>query len=73
MHKPIVIEAAYKPRDTSLVKQCLASGCRVFVGVQMLIEQGLEQFRLWTKVSPEKVVELREPIENAVYDFYENS
>jgi len=45
---PVVLEAAYIPRQTSFVKQALAAGCEVVEGVEMLFEQGCEQCRIWT-------------------------
>ena len=63
--KPIVVDAAYRPRDTALIRQAEAASCKTFVGVQMLIEQGIVQFELWTGLSAP-----RELIEVQVMKFY---
>ncbi|CAM9362289.1 unnamed protein product [Chrysoparadoxa australica] len=46
--KPIVFDAAYKPPRTALLEQAVASGCPLVQGADMLIEQGREQFQMWT-------------------------
>merc|ERR1712060_297795 len=45
---PVVLEAAYIPRQTSFVKQALSAGCSVVEGVEMLFEQGCAQCEIWT-------------------------
>eukprot|EP01135_Chromosphaera_perkinsii_P007194 Nk52_evm2s745 gene=Nk52_evmTU2s745 len=47
-NKPILFDVAYKPRNTSLIRQGREAGCPVIEGIQMLIEQGKEGFRIWT-------------------------
>jgi len=46
--KPVVLEAAYIPRQTAFVKQALEAGCEVIEGVEMLFEQGCAQCEIWT-------------------------
>ena len=46
--KPVVFDAAYKPAKTALLAQAVEAGCPVVQGAEMLVEQGLEQFQLWT-------------------------
>ncbi|ODQ67067.1 shikimate dehydrogenase [Nadsonia fulvescens var. elongata DSM 6958] len=55
--KKFLLEAAYKPRVTPIMT--LASethGWEVIPGVNMLLEQGLEQFRIWTGYNAPKTV-----------------
>ncbi|CAM9487919.1 unnamed protein product [Choristocarpus tenellus] len=47
--KPVVFDAAYKPALTALLAQAKATGCPYVQGAEMLVEQGLEQFQLWTR------------------------
>ncbi|OQR97948.1 pentafunctional AROM polypeptide [Thraustotheca clavata] len=44
----IVMDAAYKPAITPLLQQALIHGCQCIQGYEMLVEQGLEQSKLWT-------------------------
>lgn len=48
-NQPVVLDAVYKPARTVLLQQALDAGCYVVQGASMLLEQGLEQFELWTK------------------------
>ena len=43
-----VSDIIYHPRETKLMKQARAAGCRTFSGMYMLLWQGAEAFRLWT-------------------------
>mmetsp|Transcript_18795 Transcript_18795/g.36827 ORF Transcript_18795/g.36827 Transcript_18795/m.36827 type:complete len:992 (+) Transcript_18795:115-3090(+) len=63
--KPVVLDAAYRPRRTKLLQQAAQHGCETFEGIQMLIEQGIAQFKLWTGCEPP-----RTRMEEAVYAFY---
>ncbi|KAG5181647.1 type I 3-dehydroquinase-domain-containing protein [Tribonema minus] len=47
--KPVVFDAAYKPARTALLDQAIKAGCPYVQGAEMLVEQGVEQFQLWTK------------------------
>ncbi|CAN0572077.1 unnamed protein product, partial [Ectocarpus sp. 12 AP-2014] len=47
--KPVVFDAAYKPALTSLLAQAKEAQCPYVQGADMLVEQGLEQFQLWTE------------------------
>ncbi|CAK9029298.1 Pentafunctional AROM polypeptide [Includes: 3-dehydroquinate synthase (DHQS) [Durusdinium trenchii] len=64
---PAVVDVAYRPRRTKLLQQAQKHGCETFEGIQMLIEQGIEQFRRWTGVDAP-----RNAIESAVFEFYNN-
>ncbi len=46
--QPVVFDAAYKPVETALLKQARNMRCPFVQGAEMLIEQGVEQFQLWT-------------------------
>ena len=45
---PIVLDAAYRPRDTPLLTAAAAAGCVTIEGVEMLFEQGCAQCEIWT-------------------------
>ena len=45
---PVVLDAAYVPRQTPLLADAQAAGCTTLEGVQMLFEQGCEQCAIWT-------------------------
>ena len=44
----ILLDTNYMPRQTALVKQALQYNWNIIYGIDMLIEQGLEQFQIWT-------------------------
>lgn len=46
---PIVLDAAYRPRDTPLLSAAAAAGCTTIEGVEMLFEQGCAQCEIWTR------------------------
>ena len=48
----VVMDIVYAPLQTTLLKHALASGCKVIDGLDMLLYQGVEQFRIWTGVTP---------------------
>lgn len=48
-YQPVVFDAAYKPALTSLLAQAKEAQCPYVQGADMLVEQGLEQFQLWTE------------------------
>jgi shikimate dehydrogenase len=43
-----VMDIVYNPRDTRLLKEAKAAGCRVIPGLEMFLHQAAEQFELWT-------------------------
>lgn len=45
---PIVFDVNYKPYSTALLLQATEKGCNVIRGSEMLWEQGVGQFELWT-------------------------
>ncbi len=46
--KEIVYELIYAPRVTPFLGRAIKAGCRVIYGRQMLVNQAMEQFRLFT-------------------------
>ena len=55
--KPIVFDVNYKPYYTELLKQAEAAGCSLVRGSEMLWEQGVGQFELWTgRTAPYRVM-----------------
>lgn len=45
---PVVFDVNYKPYSTKLLEQATEMGCDVVRGSEMLWEQGVGQFELWT-------------------------
>ncbi len=43
-----VMDIVYNPRDTRLLKDAKAAGCRTIPGLEMFLHQAAEQFELWT-------------------------
>jgi shikimate dehydrogenase len=43
-----VMDIVYNPRDTQLLKDANAAGCRVIPGLEMFLHQAAAQFELWT-------------------------
>eukprot|EP01060_Flectonema_neradi_P004458 TRINITY_DN12889_c1_g3_i1.p1 TRINITY_DN12889_c1_g3~~TRINITY_DN12889_c1_g3_i1.p1 ORF type:complete len:1520 (+),score=376.75 TRINITY_DN12889_c1_g3_i1:67-4560(+) len=58
----VIIEMAYLPRVTLLLQKGAAAKATLVQGIQVLIDQGLYQFRKWTGLNPP-----REIISRAVY------
>lgn len=52
----IVYDLVYNPRETKLVRQAKAQGCRAVNGLGMLIEQATLSFELWTGHNPSREV-----------------
>ena len=46
--RPLVLDAAYRPRETPLLRDASAAGCTTLEGVEMLFEQGCAQCAIWT-------------------------
>jgi shikimate dehydrogenase len=52
-----VMDIVYNPRDTQLLKDAKAVGCRVIPGIEMFLYQASAQFELWTnQVAPADVM-----------------
>jgi shikimate dehydrogenase len=43
-----VMDIVYNPRDTRLLKDAKAAGCRTIPGLEMFLHQAAAQFELWT-------------------------
>jgi len=56
-HKPIIFDVNYKPFTTKLLAQGQRAGCELVRGSEMLWEQGVGQFELWTqRTAPYKIM-----------------
>jgi shikimate 5-dehydrogenase len=47
-----VVDLAYGPEETVLVRAARAAGCTVIDGREALVRQGAASFRLWTRIEP---------------------
>jgi shikimate dehydrogenase len=47
--KPIIFDVNYYPKTTALTQQGIDYGCKTIRGIDMLIYQGIEQNKIWTK------------------------
>ncbi len=53
----VVADTVYNPRETRMIREAAAAGCVVVGGIGMLLQQGVEAFRLFTgKEMPEDEV-----------------
>ncbi len=43
-----VFDTVYRPLETRLLREARARGCRVQDGLEMLVQQAVEQIRLWS-------------------------
>ena len=59
----VMMDLAYGPHKTELLKEAEETGCKVVDGRRMLLFQGVEQFHLWTGKEPPLAA-----MENALYD-----
>ncbi len=48
----IIFDIVYSPMETQLIKDAKEKGAQVIYGYEMLLYQGVEQFRLYTKYEP---------------------
>jgi shikimate dehydrogenase len=52
-----VMDIVYNPRDTQLLKDAKAAGCRTIPGLEMFLYQAVAQFELWTnQAAPAEVM-----------------
>ncbi len=61
----LVFDVVYNPAKTLLLQRAERKGGRIVNGVPMFVNQGAEQFRLWTGQEPPVDV-MREAVENAL-------
>ncbi len=57
-----VMDIVYNPRETMLLKQAKAAGCRTIPGLEMFLNQAAAQFELWTN-RPAPVAVMRAVLE----------
>ncbi len=56
----VVADTVYNPRETRMIKEAAAAGCLTVGGIGMLLQQGVEAFRLFTgREMPEDEVAVR--------------
>ncbi len=48
----VVFDTVYNPLETPLIKKAKERGCKVIYGIDMLVYQGAEAFRIWTGMDP---------------------
>jgi 3-dehydroquinate dehydratase / shikimate dehydrogenase len=48
INAPDVIDMVYRPLETPLLRLAARKGCRTISGLDMLVAQGVEQWKLWT-------------------------
>jgi shikimate dehydrogenase len=48
----IVFDLVYRPRRTVLLDRASSAGCLTIEGAEMLVEQGVGSFRIWTGLEP---------------------
>ncbi len=61
----IVCDVIYNPDETRLLAEATRLGCRTMSGINMLINQGIESFQIWTGQEPPADV-MREAVKNAL-------
>ena len=49
----IVFDVIYNPLKTRLLKDAESRGCRIVNGLDMLVQQGVDAFEIWTGVKPD--------------------
>ncbi|MFH0844103.1 MAG: shikimate dehydrogenase [Pseudomonadota bacterium] len=52
MEGMVVMDVIYNPHETRLLRMARDRGCVTIGGLSMFIQQGAEQFRLWTGLEP---------------------
>jgi shikimate dehydrogenase len=63
----VVMDIAYSPLETMLLREAASRGCPTVNGLEMLFYQAVEQFRIWTgRNAPEKT--MRRALEKARKD-----
>ena len=45
----IIFDSVYNPPETRLIREAKAAGCVTISGVELFVNQAVEQFELWTK------------------------
>lgn len=50
----LVVDAAYSFHKTELIRMAERKGCRTVTGIRILVNQGANSFRLWTRLNPDR-------------------
>ena len=61
-----VMDIIYNPQETKFMGIAREKGCKVINGFQMFINQGAEQFSLWTGENPPIDI-MKKAVENVLY------
>jgi len=48
----LAYDLVYNPIETQFLREARAAGCETLSGLEMLVAQGVEQFKLWTGLDP---------------------
>jgi shikimate 5-dehydrogenase len=48
----LAYDLVYNPIETRFLREARAAGCETLSGLEMLVAQGVEQFKLWTGLDP---------------------
>lgn len=46
----VVYDIVYNPYETKLIKMAKEKGCQIIYGIEMLVRQAIESFKIWTGV-----------------------
>ena len=49
----LAYDLVYNPIETRFIREARAAGCEVLSGIEMLLAQAIEQFKLWTGRAPD--------------------
>jgi 3-dehydroquinate dehydratase/shikimate dehydrogenase len=49
----LAYDLVYNPAETTFMREARAAGCEVLGGMEMLLAQGVEQFKMWTGRQPD--------------------
>jgi len=52
----LAYDLVYNPSETTFLGAARSAGCKVLGGIEMLLAQAVEQFRLWTETEPDLTV-----------------
>ena len=51
-HFPLVMDIIYNPLKTRLLQEAQTAGCQTISGLEMFVDQGVEQIKIWTGLEP---------------------
>jgi len=49
----LAYDLVYNPSETRFLREAQTAGCHVLGGIEMLLAQAIEQFKLWTQTQPD--------------------